>query len=93
MRERENIAQLLIVKFYIITLNLNQFNKLQKESEQNREKVAEVFEKANDIMPKLSDADRISLQSQMDEVRMDKCQMNGQIVRQISRKIDKQKER
>ena len=53
-------------------MNLNQFNKLQKESEQNREKVAEVFEKANDIMPKLSDADRISLQSQMDEVGIDR---------------------
>ena len=72
------------INIAILDEHLNKFNKLQKESEQNRENVTEVFEKANAMMTKLSDADRISLQSQMDEV----CDKQNHVADSVQAKID-----
>ena len=62
----------------------HKFKKLKRDEEENRKRVTEVFLKANEILPKLSDADRISLQTQMDDV----CDKQNHVTDTVNAKID-----
>ena len=62
----------------------HKFKKLKRDEEENRNRVTGVFMKANEILPKLSDADRISLQTQMDDV----CDKQNHVTDTVNAKID-----
>ena len=61
----------------------NKFKRLKKAEDDNRVLVTEVFETASKILEKLSDADRISLQTQLDEI----CDKQNHIADTINAKI------
>ena len=61
----------------------NKFKRLKVAEEENRNKVAEVFQTANSFLDKLSDADRISLQTKLDEV----CDRQNYVADNINAKI------
>ena len=61
----------------------NKFKRLKKAEEENRERVADVFETANKFIDRLTDADRISLQTQLDDV----CDKQNHVADTISAKI------
>jgi nesprin-1 len=62
----------------------HKFQKLKRDEEENRKRVTDVFMKANQVLPKLSDADRISLQTQMDDV----CDKQNHVTDTVNAKID-----
>merc|ERR1719193_855895 len=72
------------INIAILDDHQNKFKKLKRDEEENRERVTEVFEKANAIMAKLSDADKISLQSQMDDV----CDKQNHVADTVQAKIE-----
>ena len=61
----------------------NKFKRLKKAEEENRERVTDVFETANKFLDKLSDADRIHLQTQLDDV----CDKQNHVADTINAKI------
>ena len=61
----------------------NKFKRLKRAEEENREKVTDVFETASKFMETLSDADRIALQTILDDV----CDRQNQIADTINAKI------
>ena len=72
------------INIAILDEHHNKFRKLKRDEEENRERVTEVFDKANQIMNKLCDADRIILQSQMDEV----CDKQNHVADTVQAKIE-----
>ena len=71
------------INIAILDEHHNKFKRLKKNEEENRERVTIVFEKANIIMERLTDADRISLQTQMDDV----CDKQNHIADTVNAKI------
>ena len=61
----------------------NKFKRLKKAEEDNRVLVTEMFETASKILEKLSDADRITLQTQLDDI----CDKQNHIADTINAKI------
>ena len=61
----------------------NKFKRLKKAEEENRERVTDVFETANRFIDRLSDADRISLQTLLDDV----CDKQNHVADTINAKI------
>ena len=61
----------------------NKFKRLKKAEEENRECVTDVFETASKFLDKLSDADRIFLQTQLDDV----CDKQNHVADTINAKI------
>ena len=72
------------INIAILDEHHHKFKKLKRDEEENRKRVTDVFLKANEILPKLSDADRISLQNQMDDV----CDKQNHVTDTVNAKID-----
>ena len=72
------------INIAILDEHHNKFRKLKRDEEENRERVTEVFEKAKEIMNTLCDADRIILQSQMDDV----CDKQNHVADTVQAKIE-----
>merc|ERR1719507_695311 len=71
------------INIAILDEHHHKFKKLKRDEEENRKRVTDVFLKANEILPKLSDADRISLQNQMDDV----CDKQNHVTDTVNAKI------
>ena len=72
------------INIAILDEHHNKFKKLKRDEEENRVRVTEVFEKAKEIMSQLCDADRINLQSQMDDV----CDKQNHVADTVQAKIE-----
>ena len=72
------------INIAILDEHHHKFKKLKRDEEENRKRVTEVFMKANEILPKLSDADTILLQTQMDDV----CDKQNHVTDTVNAKIE-----
>ena len=72
------------INIAILDEHHHKFKKLKRDEEENRKRVTDVFMKANEILAKLSDADRICLQTQMDDV----CDKQNHVTDTVNAKID-----
>ncbi len=64
--------------------HLQKFRALRREEEETRERLAGLVDQANEMLPTLCDADRLTLQSQMD----DACDKMNQVAEATARKVD-----
>ena len=72
--------------------HLQKFRSLKREEEETRQKLAGLVDQANEMLPTLCDADRLTLQSQMDEAcdKMNKvAEAAGRKVEDLVKNIDK----
>ena len=73
------------INLAVLEDHANKLRKLKRDEEENRDRVTEVFTAASGgIMPRLADADRIQLQSQMDEV----CDKQNHVADTVAAKIE-----
>ena len=64
--------------------HLQKFKNLKKEEDETRNTLSSLVDQANEMLPTLSDADRITLQNQMDSV----CDKLNQVAETTNKKIN-----
>ncbi len=64
--------------------HLQKFRALKKEEDETRELLGHLVDQANEMLPTLSDADRLTLRSQMDEA----CDKMNKVAEAAGRKVD-----